>query len=345
MKDKNSNTSKTNLEKRNILPKITHTQLKVYDWLAGITNSSDPLPFNIVEVKFKGSRKEFYLNSDNLNIKQEDIVVVQASSGHDIGIVSLTGELVRLQMKKKDIRIENVMYEIYRKADLIDCNKWKESKELESDTMYKSRILANDLSLRMKICDVAYQGDLSRATFYYTAENRVDFRVLILVLAKTFNIKIVMRQISQIEEIRRLGGVGTCGREYCFSLWQSYKKSNKNQWSEFKCCLIDEPKIGKTLSRNIDFENIQTQKGIARMKKKDIDKKIIWYSYPNDDHLIPLTIVRVNELQMLIKEGMPLMDLNDEAVVIEKFGKTNAINYSNTIGEDSITRFDKKHRK
>ena len=324
---------------------MAYLKSNVYDWLAGITNSPDDKPFNIIEVKFKGATKEFFVNSENLDLKQEDIVIVQATTGHDIGIVSLTGELVRLQMKKKDIRINEVVYKIYRKATLIDCKKWQKSKDLENNTMLKSRVLAKELNLKMKICDVAYQGDLSSATFYYTAENRIDFRGLIVVLAKTFNVKIIMRQISSIEEIRRLNGVGTCGREYCFSSWQTYKKSNNKLWSEFKCCLIEEPKTGKSLSKNNDFESIDTIKGIARLQKKDVEKRIIWYSYPNDNRLIPLTIERVKELQMLIKEGMILKDLMDEAVAIEKYEKIKILNYSNAMGEDSITRFDNKYRK
>jgi cell fate regulator YaaT (PSP1 superfamily) len=324
---------------------MSYLKSNVYDWLAGITNSSEEEPFNIVEVKFKGARKEFYINSENLNLKQEDTVVVQATTGDDTGIVSLTGELVRLQMKKKDVRIDEVVFKIYRKATSIDYKKWQDSKELETNTMYKSRILANDLSLKMKICDVAYQGDLSSATFYYTAENRIDFRALILVLAKTFNVKIIMRQISPIEETRRLGGVGTCGREYCFSSWQTYKLSKSKKWSEFKCCLTEDPKTVKSSSINNDFESINTLKGIARIQKTDVEKKIIWYTYPNENRLIPVTIERVKELQMLIKEGMILKDLLDESETIEKYEKTKTPNYSNVIREDSITRFDKKYRK
>lgn len=324
---------------------MSYQKSNVYDWLAGITNSSEEKPFNIVEVKFKGARKEFYINSENINLKQEDTVIVQATTGHDTGIVSLTGELVRLQMKKKDVRINEIVFKIYRKATSIDCKKREDSIELENKAMYKSRTLANDLSLKMKICDVAYQGDLSSATFYYTAENRIDFRELIVVLAQTFSVKIIMRQISQIEEIRRLGGVGSCGREYCFSSWQTYKKSNNKQWSEFKCCLIEEPKTGKSSSKNNDFESINTLKGIARIQKTDVEKKIIWYTYPNENRLIPVTIERVKELKMLIKEGMILKDLLDEAETIEKYKKTKTPNYSNVIREDSIKRFDRKYKK
>jgi cell fate regulator YaaT (PSP1 superfamily) len=299
MKDENPNTPEEKYN-HNLHTKISYGQSKVYNWLVGITNSSENEPFNIVEVKFKGGRKEFYLNSKNLNLKQEDIVVVQAALGHDTGLVSLTGELVRLQMKKKDIQADNVLKKIYRKANSDDYKKLIDSKVLESIAMYKSRTLAKDLNLKMKICDVAYQGDLNVATFYYTAENRVDFRELILVLTKKFSVKIVMRQISQLEEIRRLGGIGNCGREYCFSAWQTYKKSNNKQWTEFKCCLFEDRKSSKLSSKDKNFTSIKTLKGIATLQKNDIEKKIIWYGYSNDTNLIPLSIGRVKELQMLI---------------------------------------------
>ena len=340
--DENLNIQKTNLEYSHQLTKSNFGQSIVFDWLDGISNASKNEQFNIVEVKFKGNRKEFYLNSKNLNLIQENIVVVQAIKGYEIGNISLTGELVRLQMKKKNIQIVDVLKKIDRIATEIDYINWKKAKDLDTSTMYKSRVLAKNLNLKMKICDVEYQGDLSAATFYYTSESRVDFRELILILAKTFNIKIIMRQISLIEEFRRLGGIGTCGREYCFSSWRTYKKNSNKKWSEFKCCLIDDNKISRPSSNKLDFKNIQTLNGLAKIVKKDIDRKIIWFGYSNDDNLIPLKFERVIELQRLIIEGMIIKDLMDEAYVVDNFEKIKINNYGSALTEESITRFDRK---
>jgi cell fate regulator YaaT (PSP1 superfamily) len=236
----------TSSECKNNEPSIIdgYSQLNVYDWLANIPLPLHQQKFNIVEIKFKGGRKDFYSNTNNINLKNTDIVVVQTFGGYDIGHVSLTGELVRLQLKKYRVNIDGISKKIYRKATAVDVEKWKTAKGLESKTMVKARLLAKDLDMKMKICDVDYQGDNTKATFYYTADKRVDFRELILVMAASFHIKIEMRQISVLEEASRLGGIGTCGREFCFSAWLTdyntgaRSRSKPKQWSEFKCCLI-----------------------------------------------------------------------------------------------------------
>jgi cell fate regulator YaaT (PSP1 superfamily) len=341
-------------EFNNIEPSIIdgYSQLNVYDWLSNI-----PLPylqqkFNIVEVKFKGGRKDFYLNSKNINLKNTDLVVVETFGGQDIGHVSLTGELVRLQLKKYNVSIDKLVKKIYRKATEVDVKKWKTAKGLESETMFKARILAKDLALKMKICDVDYQGDNTKATFYYTAEKRVDFRELIFVLAASFHVKIEMRQISVLEEASRLGGIGTCGREFCFSAWSTdFNTSAKNrkkskQWTEFKCCLIADREDNKSPLKETDLKSIRTLKGIASLKKTDFEKKIMWFSYGNESNLIPLKISRVKEIQTLIKEGMILKDLMEEAAVMEKPIRNKVLGFVNVVGQDSITRFgDKKDGK
>lgn len=341
------------LEHKNNVPYFTegYSQLNVYDWLANIELPPNQQTFNIVEVKFKGGRKDFYLKPENISLKQTDIVVVETISGHDVGHVSLSGELVRLQLKKHNIKTEDVIKKIYRKATSADIEKWKTAKGLESETMYKARILAKDLDLKMKICDVDYQGDKTRATFYYTAEGRVDFRELILVMAAAFQIKIVMRQISLLEEAARLGGIGTCGREFCYSAWLTdfktgvafYGRNKGKQWTEFKCCLIEDRENNKFPLKDNDLNRIKTLKGIARLQKTDIEKKIMWFSYPNEDNLIPIKITRVKEIQTLIKEGMILKDLKEEVeAIIEETVIDNVLGYVNVVGQDSITRFEKK---
>ena len=327
-----------------------YSQLNVYDWLANIPMPFNSQTFGIIEVEFKGARKDFYLNPKNIYLKKADIVVVETNGGHDIGHVSLTGELVRLQLKKHNILTEEVIKKIYGKPTLRDIEKWKTAKGLELETMYKARILAKDLGLKMKICDVDYQGDKTKATFYYTAESRIDFRELIKRMAEFFRIRIEMRQISMLEEASRLGGIGTCGREYCYSAWltdfrtgpASYGRNNDKQWSEFKCCLTKDPQKYKASLKDSDLNSIETLKGIATLQRKDVDKRIMWFSYPDDKHWIPVKFSRVKEIKTLIKEGMKLKDLMEEAAVMEKPNRSKGLDYVNVAGQDNISRFGDK---
>jgi len=342
------------LECKNNVPSLIsgHSQLNVYDWLAEIPLPPNQQPFNIVEIKFKRGRKDFYLKPENLSLKQTDIVIVETIRGHDTGHVSLTGELVRLQLKKYKILTEKVIKKIYRKATSDDIEKWKTAKGLESETMCKARILVKNLDLKMKICDVDYQGDKTSATFYYTAEGRVDFRELILVMAATFHVKIVMRQISLLEEAARLGGLGMCGREFCHSAWLTdyktksilYGRNKGKQWTEFKCCLVEDRENNKSSLKDNDLNKIKTLKGIECLQKTDIEKKIMWFSYPNEDTLIPIKITRYKEIQTLIKEGMILKDLVEEAEVIEKPNRIKVLDFVNIVGQGSITRFGKRRK-
>ena len=339
-------------EHKNNVPYFTegYSQLNVYDWLANIPLPPNSKPFNIVEIKFKGGRKDFYLNPENINLENADIVVVETIGGHDVGHVSLTGELVRLQLKKHNILTEEVIKKIYRKATPGDIEKWKTAKGLESETMYKARVLAKDLGLKMKICDVDYRGDKTKATFYYTAETRVDFRELIKRMVESFDIRIEMRHISMLEEASRLGGIGTCGREFCYSAWltdfktglASYGRNNDKQWTEFKCCLMKERENNKSPLKDNDLNSIETLKGIATLQKKDVDKRIMWFSYPNDKHWIPVKFSLVKEIKTLIKEGMTLKDLMEEAAVMEKPNRSKALDYVNVVRQDNITRFGDK---
>ncbi len=338
------------------------SKLDVYDWLSHMDMPSNFKPFNIIEIKFKGSRKEFFLNTENLYLEAGELVAVETTSGgFDIGHVSLTGELVRMQLKKKQVRTEDVLKKIYRKATPADVDKWKISKDLEFETMHKARVLAKELGLAMKLSDVDYQGDRTKATFYYTAEGRVDFRELIKKMAETFRIRIEMRQIGMRQEASRLGGIGSCGRELCCSTWLTdfktvstsaarYQNLSLNtlklagQCGKLKCCLNYELDTYMDALKDIpnNVERLETLTGTVRHQKTDIFKKLMWFSYPNDENWIPVDIARVKEVQKLNKEGIKPEYLKVELAEEDKPIVTKVFDYENVVGQDSLTRLDNK---
>ena len=341
------------------------SKLDVYDWLSHMDMPSNYKIFNIVEIKFKGSRKEFYLNNENFYLEAGELVAVETTTGgYDIGHISLTGELVRMQLKKRHVRLEDVVKKIYRKASPADVEKWKLAKELESDTMYKARVMAKEIGLAMKLSDVDFQGDKTKATFYYTAEGRVDFRELIKRMAESFRIRIEMRQIGMRQEASRLGGIGSCGRELCCSTWLTdfktvstsaarYQNLSLNtlklagQCGKLKCCLNYELDTYMDALKNIpeNVERLETVIGTARLQKTDIFKKLMWFSYPNEENWIPLEINRVKEIQQLNKNGIKPQDLKDEAVELNKPVIAKILDYENVVGQDSLTRMDEKDNK
>lgn len=319
-------------------------------------------PFPVIEVKFKGSRKEFFLNSENIYLEAGELVAVEATTGgYDIGHVSITGELVRMQMVKRHVKEADVVKKIYRKATVADVDKWKAAKDMEWETMHKSRKLALDLNLSMKLSDVDYQGDKTKATFYYTAEGRVDFRELIKKMAETFRIRIEMRQIGMRQEASRLGGIGSCGRELCCSTWLTdfktvstsaarYQNLSLNtlklagQCGKLKCCLNYELDTYMDALKYIpDNVNVlKTEKGDARLQKTDIFKKIMWFSYPREESWVPLPISKVKEIQQQNKDGVIPADLG-EMVEVENL-PAKALDYENVVGQDSLTRLDERSR-
>ncbi|WP_299591660.1 regulatory iron-sulfur-containing complex subunit RicT [Mucilaginibacter sp.] len=336
------------------------SKLDVYDWLSHMDMPTNYKPFGIIEVKFKGSRKEFFLNNDNIYLEAGELVVVEAATGgYDVGHVSITGELVRMQMVKRRVKEEEVVKKIYRKATVADVDKWKAAKDLEWETMHKSRTLALELNLSMKLSDVDYQGDKTKATFYYTAEGRVDFRELIKKMAETFRIRIEMRQIGMRQEASRLGGIGSCGRELCCSTWLTdfktvstsaarYQNLSLNtlklagQCGKLKCCLNYELDTYMDALKHIpDNVNVlKTERGDARLQKTDIFKKLMWFSYPREESWIPLPIARVKEIQQLNKDGVIPPDLG---VVVELESiPVKALDYENVVGQDSLTRLDER---
>ncbi len=335
--------------------------LNVFDWLADISLPEGQVPYDIVEVRFKNSRKEFYKNVNNLSLVTGDTIAVEAGTGHDIGIVSLSGELVKLQMKKKNINPQSEeIKKIFRKARPADIDKWKEAINLEQATQKKARELAILLKLEMKISDVEYQGDKSKATFYYTAEDRVDFRELIKRYAETFRVRIEMRQIGYRQEAAKLGGIGSCGRELCCSTWLTdfrtvstsaarYQQLSLNptklagQCGKLKCCLNYELDTYMAALKEFPDQEIKikTDKGMLFHQKTDIFKRIIWYTIDKDSsQFFPFTVEKVQEAIQLNTQGKPveLMNFIIQPVEEEKEDKND---YENVVGQDAVDRFSK----
>ncbi|MDD3720966.1 MAG: regulatory iron-sulfur-containing complex subunit RicT [Lutibacter sp.] len=338
-------------------------KLSVFDWLANMSLPTGQKPLNIVEVRFKNGRKHFYRNVDNLQISIGDIIAVEGNPGHDIGTVSLTGELIRIQMKKKGIAFDSdEVKKIYRKATQKDIDIWKAAREKEYETQYKGREILGRLGIKMKLSDVEYQGDGNKATFYYTADDRVDFRQLIRDLASTFSIRVEMKQVGLRQEAARLGGVGSCGRELCCSTWLTdlrkvnttaarYQQLSLNpqklagQCGKLKCCLNYE--LDTYLDALSDFPRqdieLKTIKGEAVFIKMDIFKRVLWYTYKNDrNKWYKLTIENVKEIIDLNKANKPVASLEDYEfeLLVE-----DAAEFEDVVGQDSLTRFDIPKRK
>jgi cell fate regulator YaaT (PSP1 superfamily) len=318
-------------------------------------------PFNLVEVRFKNSRKEYFRNQDKLPLKIGDLVATEAQSGHDIGQVTLTGELVRFQLKKKKIKENSEeILKIYRMASQKDIDKWQTARDREAEVQKRAREMAIFLRLEMKISDVEFQGDGSKATFYYTAENRVDFRQLIKDMAQAFSVRIEMKQIGLRQEASRLGGIGSCGRELCCSTWLTdfrtvstaaarYQQLSLNpeklagQCGKLKCCLNFEldayRKALKTFPK-LDAK-LHTEKGIAVCQKTDIFKGYMWYAYKGDWmtwHL--LTNEQAAEIVRKNKAKEPVASL-EEYVLDLPPAKTEEKVFENVVGQDSLNRFDR----
>ena len=333
-------------------------KLTVFDWLSNMSLPNGATPYNFVEVRFKNGRKGYFKNSEKLNLQIGDVVATQAASGHDIGLISLTGELVRIQIKRKKIstKPEDIL-KIYRKASQRDIDVWQESRDKEEHMKVHARRLAIALKLEMKISDIEFQGDGSKATFYYTAEQRVDFRQLIKDFAKEFNTRIEMRQIGFRQEAARLGGIGSCGRELCCSTWLTdfrtvntsaarYQQLSLNpqklagQCGKLKCCLNYE------LDAYVEALNtfprtetkIYTEKGTAVCQKIDIFKGLLWYAYEGE--WMTWFVIKAedaNEMIRMNKAKEPVTALEDYTEEVKDEIK---VEFENVVGQDSLTRFD-----
>ena len=331
-------------------------KLSSFDWLKDISEIVD---FNeIVEVQFKNTRKAFFQNPNGLRLEQNDIVAVEASPGHDIGRVSLTGQLVLTKLIQQGINFrEQEFKKIYRKAKQVDIDKWKEAIALEDPTMLRSRKIAEELKLDMKIGDVEYQGDKTKAIFYYIADERVDFRELIKVLADEFKVRIEMRQIGARQEAGRIGGIGSCGRHLCCASWITnfvsvttnaarYQEVSLNpqklagQCSKLKCCLNYE--LDVYLDAQEDFPDtsirLETKQGFATHQKTDVFKRLMWYGMESErGHVITcLSVNQVNEIIAMNQRG----EIPEKLMGIEETSIASIIEYQNAAGLESLTRFE-----
>lgn len=338
-------------------------KLTVFDWLGNMNLPNGETPFDCVEVRFKNGRKEFFRNHENLTLSIGDVVATEVSPGHDIGIVTLTGELVKIQMKKKNVDYNSTeIPKIYRKATQKDIDIWSEARDKEEPMKVRARELAIALNLEMKISDIEFQGDGSKAIFYYTANDRVDFRQLIKDFAKEFSIRIEMRQVGFRQEASRLGGIGSCGRELCCSTWLTdfrsvntsaarYQQLSLNpqklagQCGKLKCCLNYELDTYLDALKDFpDFETkLQTEKGDAVCQKQDIFKGLMWFAYTDNFavwHM--LNIEQVKEIIAENKQKRKVSALEDYATEVVSEAK---IDFNNAMGQESLTRFDQPKKK
>ena len=332
-------------------------KLNVFDWLGNMDDAILPSErMNIVEIRFKGGRKEFFKNTQHLVLHTGDPVVVEVPSGHHLGFVSLQGELVRLQMKKKNIVDDENVKAIYRIANDKDLERYELSKMREMGTLFRTRQIADELKLQMKLSDIEYQADNAKATFFYSADDRVDFRELIKCLASEFKIRVEMKQISLRQEASRLGGIGVCGRELCCSTWLSdfknvsttaarYQNLSLNpaklsgQCGRLKCCLNYELETYMDALKGIPTIEapLLTEKGASYLQKTDIFRRIMWFSYQGETAWYPLTIEQVLKVVDLNEKGIKPESLNPDDLVEEK-----AVVEFKPINDD-LARLDKKY--
>jgi len=338
-------------------------KLTVFDWLSNMSLPNGEAPFDCVEVRFKNGRKEFYRNTEKLTLSMGDIVATVASPGHDIGIVTLTGELVKIQMKKKGVNHNSgEIPKIYRKASQKDIDIWSAARDKEEPMKVRARELAIQHKLEMKISDIEFQGDGSKATFYYTANDRVDFRLLIKDFAKEFSTRVEMKQVGFRQEAARLGGIGSCGRELCCSTWLTdfrsvntsaarYQQLSLNpqklagQCGKLKCCLNYE--LDTYMDALKHFPNFDTklvtEKGDAICQKQDIFKGLMWFAYTNN--FANWHVLKIEQVQEIIAENKlknKVSSLEDYALEVVAEPEKN---FNNAMGQESLTRFDQPKAK
>ena len=338
--------------------KIQNNKLNTYDWLCGVPDAENATDF--VEVQFKNTRKGYYLNNTHIPLEKGDMVAVEAAPGHDIGTVTLTGKLVLLQMKKNNVRNDQEPKKIYRKAKQTDLDKYEEAKAKEHETMIQSRQIAARLGLNMKIGDVEYQGDGNKAIFYYIADERVDFRQLIKVLAETFRVRIEMKQIGARQEAGRIGGIGPCGRELCCSSWMTsfvsvatgaarYQDISMNpqklagQCAKLKCCINYEVDAYVEAQKRLPSKEIvlETKDSNYYHFKTDIFKREITYSTDKAiaANLVTIPAQRAFDIINMNKKGIKPVSLEADTKQQPKRDSQDIL------GQDSVTRFDNVSKK
>jgi cell fate regulator YaaT (PSP1 superfamily) len=339
-------------------------KLNVYNWLTDMVLPEDYKPFNIVEVRFKGSKKQFYRNTNNLELFTGEKVIVDSDIGYDVGEISLAGELVKLHLKKYGVEEDNSeMRNIRSIASEDQVKKYQDYKDKEQKTLEEARTIALQLRLKMKISDIEFQGDGKKVTFYYTSEGRVDFRELIRRYASSFKSRIQMLQVSYREEASRLGGIGSCGRELCCSTWLTdYKVVSmgaaktqnlsinmlklSGQCGRLKCCLNYELETYHEAFNQFPNDKVllKTESGVASLRKIDILKGTAWYCYEKSFDWIPVDVKRVNEIIALNKEGKTPITLSDTALGAEIAFKTLEFK-DDLLGDTDLTRMDDKNKK
>lgn len=333
------------------------SKLDAFDWLHSFPPAPGVPLFDCIEVRFKNSRKDYFRSSIDHDLHVGDIVAVEANPGHDIGIVTLTGEVVRHQMKRRNIDPANEeLKKVYRKARPGDIEKWIHAVIKEDKSMFRTREIASNLNLKMKVNDVEFQGDDTKAIFYYTADERVDFRELIKLLAEEFRVRIEMRQIGARQEASRLGGIGSCGRELCCSTWlTSFSTVSTNaariqqlslnpqklagQCGKLKCCLNYEYAAYAEALKDFppDDTILNTSKGDAIPQKVDVFGGVMWYAYKSDpNNLLAIPVDKVKDIIVKNKKGQNIASLEEYARKIEKQPE-----FENNSGEEDLTRFDK----
>lgn len=340
-------------------------RLNVFDWLANIPLNDSLVPFNIVEVSFNnGSRKDFFRNNTRQLFEKGDMVSVEGLSGFDVGMISLTGELVKLQMKKHRVQDSSDIKKILRRASEDDLSKLQVAKAREKEAMVKARVIARGLGLEMKLTEVEIQADGRKATFFYTADDRVDFRELIKVYAGEFKVKVEMRQIGARQEAGKVGGIGSCGRELCCATWLTdFKSVNtgaaryqnlsinqtklSGQCGRLKCCLNYE--LDTYMDALKDFpeevDTLETTGGNIYLQKRDIFKNLMWYSYKDSNKQYPLTIERVKEIREQNRQGMKPDELKQVELSVTKGGETEEHQFVDVVGQISLRSLEKNSRK
>jgi cell fate regulator YaaT (PSP1 superfamily) len=337
-------------------------KLNTYDWLGMMELPAYMKPFDVIEVRFKGTRKEYYRNTHNLDITLNDVVVVELENGYDIGKVSMKGELVKLQLKKNGLREDDEFRKIIRRANDSDVQRWKENQELEVPTMYKARTIALQLGLSMKLSDVEYQGDRRKATFFYTAEERVDFRELIKKLADAFKVRIEMRQIGYRQEAGRLGAIGSCGRELCCSTWLTdfkmvhtsaarYQNLSLNplklsgQCGRLKCCLNFELDNYMEAAKDFpegDHIKIELANGFYKLIKTDILKRQMWFvpEFEYGGEWLSLNTEQVKTIQEQNRRG----EKPEITTPKKEQKKVVEFEFKNDMGTGDLNRLDERNK-
>jgi len=340
-------------------------RLNVHDWLANLP-FSDPNDCRVVEITFNnGSRKEFYRNNTLQTFIKGDMVAVEGMSGYDIGMVNISGEMVRLQMKKKGVKEDNAeMKKIMRRANEMDLQKWRESKDREKQALVRARAAAIQMNLDMKLIEVDFQADGRKATFYYTAEDRVDFRELIKIFAGEFKVKVEMKQIGIRQEAAKIGGIGSCGRELCCSTWLSDFKSVtttiaryqnlsinqaklSGQCGRLKCCLNYE--LDTYLDALQNFPNnadvLELSRGTAQLIKKDIFKNLMWYVLPDSNKQYPVPIERVKEIRLMNVKGQRPDELGAIELSPAKAAEEKENAHVELVGQISLQTLERDSRR